>query len=55
MADKVHVQAANGLWVWIPTDKLDEWTEFQDKIRAGWNPKEDPDFRAKLEEMHSKL
>lgn len=58
MADKtnlVHVQAASGRWVWIPTDKLEEWSAFQDKIRAGWDPEEDPEYKAQLEEKLRKL
>ena len=58
MADKTnleHVQAASGMWVWIPTEKLDEWSEFQEKIKAGWDPKTDPAYKAKLDEMHSKI
>ena len=43
MADRtnlVHVQAANGLWVWVPTSELEAWKKKQDKIRAGLSPEE---------------
>ena len=58
MADKtnlVHVQAASGRWVWIPMEKLDEWSEFQEKLKAGWDPEEDPAYKAKLDEMLSRI
>lgn len=50
MADKVHVQAANGLWVWIPTNELEAWKAKQDKIRAGLDPEEERAHKAKIEE-----
>lgn len=51
----VHVQAANGMWVWVPVEKLDEWSEFQEKLKAGWDPEEDPEYKAKLDEKLSRI
>ena len=53
MADKtnlVHVQAASGMWVWIPTSELEEWAAEQDKCRAGLSPEEERARKAKGEE-----
>lgn len=53
MTDKtnlVHVQAASGRWVWIPTSELEEWAAEQDKRRAGLSPEEERARKAKVEE-----
>ena len=50
MADKVHVQAASGRWVWVPTSELEDWKKQQDKIRAGLSQEEEREFEEKAEE-----
>ena len=53
MADRtnmVHVQAANGMWVWVPTSELEAWKKKQDKIRAGLSPEEEQERKAKIAE-----